>query len=185
MSDTKEFREVSTLAGGCFWCIEAVLEQVEGILLVESGYIGGTVFNPSYELVCTGTTGHAEAVRVTFDTEILEFSDVLEIFFSVHDPTTLNRQGPDIGSQYRSAIFFHTTLQQVIAAEMIEELDKSGTWEDPIVTEITPNTNFYYAEDYHKNYYQRNTAAPYCQMMITPKLAKFRGKFQRRLRSDA
>ena len=185
MSNEKDSREVATLAGGCFWCIEAVLEQIEGVLLVESGYTGGTVSNPSYELVCTGTTGHAEAVRVTFDTEILEFRDVLEIFFSVHDPTTLNRQGPDIGSQYRSAIFFHTSLQQVIATEMIQELNKSGTWEDPIVTEITPNPNFYHAEDYHRNYYQRNSSAPYCQMMITPKLAKFRGKFQWRLRSAA
>jgi peptide-methionine (S)-S-oxide reductase len=165
--------EIATLAGGCFWCLEAAFERLQGVHRVVSGYTGGHVPSPSYSQVCSGATGHAEAVQVTFDPEVLSFRQLLEAFFSIHDPTTLNCQGADIGTQYRSAIFYHTPEQMAEAESMIAELDASGTWANPIVTEIRPLTAFYPAEDYHQQYYRNNPDQPYCQMVIAPKLAKF------------
>jgi peptide-methionine (S)-S-oxide reductase len=165
--------EIATLAGGCFWCLEAAFERLQGVRSVVSGYTGGHVPGPSYSQVCSGATGHAEAVQVTFDPEVLSFRQLLEAFFSIHDPTTLNCQGADIGTQYRSAIFCHTPEQRAEAERMIAELDASGTWASPIVTEIRPLAGFYPAEDYHQQYYRKNPDQPYCQMVIAPKLAKF------------
>jgi peptide-methionine (S)-S-oxide reductase len=166
--------EVATLAGGCFWCLEAVYDELQGVEEVESGYAGGTVPNPTYRQVCSGTTGHAEVVQVTFDPEQLSYRDILEVFFQIHDPTTLNRQGADVGTQYRSAIFYHDEQQKATAEEMISELEASGKWRDPIVTEVVPLEAFYRAEGYHQEYYQRNEDQPYCRVVITPKLKKFR-----------
>ena len=177
--------EVATLAGGCFWCIEAVIEQLQGVQRVESGYIGGDVPNPSYQLVCTGTTGHAEAVQVTFDPDVLSYRDLLRVFFTVHDPTTLNRQGPDVGTQYRSEIFAHTDEQEDAALEVIAEINATGVWDRRIVTEVSPVADFYPAEDYHREYYRRNGSQPYCQVVISPKVAKFRKQFQDRLKTSA
>jgi peptide-methionine (S)-S-oxide reductase len=174
-------RHIATLGGGCFWCLEAVYEQLDGVLQVESGYSGGSVTNPAYREVVTGTTGHAEVVQITFDANVLSFREILEVFFSIHDPTTLNRQGADIGPQYRSAIFHHSEEQKSVAAAMIAEFDAAQIWKNPIVTEVTPFSAFYRAEDYHQQYYQRNSSQPYCQVVITPKLAKFRQKFATRL----
>ena len=148
--------EVASLGGGCFWCLEAVYDELEGVVSVESGYSGGTVENPSYRLVCTGTTGHAEVVQVTFDPSVVSFREILEVFFDIHDPTTLNRQGADVGTQYRSAIFYHSPEQKAAAEQMIRELEDAHTWARPIVTEVTPFTRFYPAEDYHQEYYQHN-----------------------------
>ncbi|MBC2594761.1 peptide-methionine (S)-S-oxide reductase MsrA [Ruficoccus amylovorans] len=159
-------------AGGCFWCTEAVYERTDGVLKVESGYIGGDVPNPSYEQVCTGQTGHAEAIRVTFDPSTVGYEQLVRLHFASHDPTTLNRQGADVGTQYRSAIFTLDDEQQATAERVKAELDASGEYSRPIVTEITEATIFYPAENYHQNYYSRNSAAPYCQMVITPKLKK-------------
>ncbi len=164
--------ELATLAGGCFWCLEAAFERLQGVRRVISGYTGGHVPNPSYAQVCSGTTGHAEAVQVTFDPDVLSFSQLLETFFSIHDPTTLNRQGPDIGTQYRSAIFYHTPEQRAEAERMTRGLEASGAWPNPIVTEIKPLTAFYPAEDYHQQYYRNNPEQPYCQLVIAPKLTK-------------
>ncbi len=169
-------REVATLAGGCFWCLEAVFEEVRGMEQVRSGYIGGHVPDPSYEAVCTGATGHAEAVQVTYDPSVLSFQEVLGLFFASHDPTTLNRQGPDVGTQYRSAIFFDTPEQGVVAREVMAELSAAGVWDRPIVTELVPLAAFYPAEEHHREYYRRNREAPYCQVLIAPKLAAFRTK---------
>ena len=166
--------ELSTLAGGCFWCLEAVYEQIKGVKQVVNGYSGGHVPNPSYQQVCSETTGHAEVVQVTFDRRVLSYRDILKILFAIHDPTTLNRQGYDVGSSYRSAIFYHDTAQKTAAEETICELDGAGLWEDPIVTEVVPLEEFYPAEDYHQQYYQRNEFQPYCQVVISPKLSKFR-----------
>ena len=177
--------EVATLAGGCFWCIEAVMEQLQGVQRVESGYTGGDLPNPSYQLVCTGTTGHAEAVQVTFDPETISYRDLLEVFFAVHDPTTLNRQGPDVGAQYRSEVFAHTDEQEDTAREVIAELNAAGVWDRRIVTEVSPATDFYPAEDYHREYYRRNGSQPYCQVIISPKVAKFRKQFASRLKTGA
>ena len=175
--------QVATLAGGCFWCIEAVMEQLQGVLSVESGYIGGHVPNPSYQLVCTGATGHAEAVQVTFDPDTISYRDLLEVFFAVHDPTTLNRQGPDVGTQYRSEIFAHTDEQEITARSVIAKLNAAGIWDRRIVTAISPATLFYPAEDYHREYFRRNGSQPYCQVIISPKVAKFRKQFQSRLKT--
>jgi peptide-methionine (S)-S-oxide reductase len=175
-------RETATLAGGCFWCIEAVFERLEGVERVVSGYTGGRVPNPSYELVCTGQTGHAEAVQITFDPTVLPYRELLEIFFAFHDPTTLNRQGDDIGTQYRSAIFYHTPEQERTAREVIAQLERDHTWEDPIVTEITPLDRFYSAEEYHQQYFQRNPTRMYCQAVVAPKVAKLRREYVGRLR---
>jgi peptide-methionine (S)-S-oxide reductase len=175
-------KDTATLGGGCFWCLEAVYRELTGVEKVESGYSGGTVPNPTYEQVCTGTTGHAEVVQVTFDPAIISFREILEIFFSIHDPTTLNRQGNDVGTQYRSAIFYHSEEQKSIAEAMIRELDGAGHWRTPIVTEVTPFTAFYRAEDYHQEYYQNNSRQPYCRVVISPKLAKFRKQYVTKLK---
>jgi peptide-methionine (S)-S-oxide reductase len=181
----REETESATLGGGCFWCLEAVYDELEGVVQVESGYSGGTVVNPTYRQVCGGETGHAEVVEITFDPRVISFQEILEVFFSIHDPTTLNRQGADIGPQYRSAIFYHSPEQKAVAEEMIKNLDAAQIWSAPIVTEVTPLTTFYPAEDYHQEYYQRNAAQPYCQVVITPKLAKFRKKYLTRLKRKA
>ena len=178
-------REVATLAGGCFWCLEAVFEQLRGVEKVVSGYIGGHVPNPSYEQVCTGRTGHAEAVQITFDPTIISYQGLLEIFFTIHDPTTLNRQGADVGTQYRSAIFIHTPEQEKVAEEVMAEVDNSHIWNQPIVTEMAPATEFFPAEEYHQQYYRTNAYEPYCQVIIDPKVAKFRKQFMDKLSSEA
>jgi peptide-methionine (S)-S-oxide reductase len=166
--------EVATLAGGCFWCLEAVFTEVRGVRRVVSGYSGGTVAAPSYREVCAGTTGHAEAVQVTFDPGVISFREILEVFFAMHDPTTLNRQGADVGTQDRSAIFCHDAEQMAVAEHLIQELGASGMWDAPIVTEVTAFRSFYPAEDYHQAYFTRNAQQPYCRAVIAPKLAKFR-----------
>ncbi len=166
--------EVATLAGGCFWCLEAVFDELQGVEKVESGYSGGQVTNPNYHQVCTGTTGHAEVVQITFDPQVVSFKEILQVFFTIHDPTTLNRQGADVGTQYRSAIFHHTPEQKEIAEQVIAELSAEKVWDDPLVTEVTAFSAFYPAEDYHRDYYQRNPRQPYCQAVIAPKVAKFR-----------
>lgn len=176
--------EVATLAGGCFWCLEAVFDELRGVEKVESGYSGGNVPNPTYRQVCAGNTGHAEVIQVTFDPAVISFQDVLEVFFTVHDPTTLNRQGPDVGTQYRSAIFYHTPEQKRIAAEVIAKLDTEHLWDSPIVTEVTPFRGFYRAEDYHQEYFRRNEEQPYCRVVIAPKVAKFRARHLANLKNS-
>jgi peptide-methionine (S)-S-oxide reductase len=175
--------EVATLAGGCFWCLEAVFEQLQGVERVVSGYAGGASANPTYKQVCTGTSGHAEVVQITFDPAILGYRELLEIFFAFHDPTTLNRQGHDQGTQYRSAIYFHSPEQQREAAAVIAELTRQNVFEDPIVTEVSPMAEFYPAEDYHQGYYRGNAEQPYCRATITPKVAKLRAGYGARLKS--
>jgi peptide-methionine (S)-S-oxide reductase len=177
--------EIATLAGGCFWCLEAVYADLEGVLRVESGYAGGTVPNPSYQQVCTGTTGHAEVVQVTFDPRVLSYRDLLEVFFNIHDPTTLNRQGNDIGTQYRSAIYYHSPQQKAVAEQTIRELSEARRWANPIVTEVAPFTAFYKAEPYHQEYFAHNPFQPYCQAVVGPKVAKFRKQYRERLRKTA
>ena len=166
--------ELATLAGGCFWCLEAVYDELNGVENVDSGYAGGTVANPSYELVCTGTTGHAEVVQIKFDPRVISYHDLLDVFFHIHDPTTLNRQGDDVGTQYRSAIFYHSPEQKKTAEEAIAALKKAGTWDDPIVTEVQPLKAFYDAGDYHKDYFARHPTQGYCNAVIAPKVAKAR-----------
>lgn len=177
--------ETATLAGGCFWCLEAVFERLRGVQRVVSGYTGGATSAPSYHDVCTGRTGHAEVVQVTFDPAELSFRELLELFFVFHDPTTLNQQGPDVGTQYRSAIFFHSAEQERVAREVIAAFTADGVHDGPIVTEVTPFTAFYPAEEYHQGYYQRNTDQAYCRAMIAPKVAKLRAQFASRLRTEA
>jgi peptide-methionine (S)-S-oxide reductase len=167
-------KEVATLGGGCFWCIETIFNELKGVEKALSGYSGGAVANPSYEEVCTGTTGHAEVVQVSFDPKEITFKEILDIFFSVHDPTTLNRQGPDVGTQYRSVIFYHDERQKEIAKEAIREIEAKKVWDDPIVTEVKPFKAFYLAEDYHQEYFKRNGGQPYCRLVVAPKVAKFR-----------
>lgn len=174
--------EVATLAGGCFWCLEAVFDQLKGVIEVESGYAGGHVINPTYRMVCGGATGHAEVVRITFDPSIISFKELLQVFFTTHDPTTLNRQGADVGTQYRSAVFYHTPEQKDVAEKVIAEMTASKVWDDPIVTELAPITDFYPAEDYHRDYYLRNPNQPYCQIVIAPKVAKLRRYFLEKLK---
>ena len=169
----------TTLGGGCFWCLEAVFEMVPGVTGVKSGYTGGSLVNPSYNQVCGGSTGHAEVVQIDFDAGVVTFRELLEIFFVVHDPTTLNRQGNDVGTQYRSAIFHHTDGQRETALDLIRGLDKDGPWVDPIVTEVAPLEAFYPAEEYHDRYFERNGEQPYCQVVIAPKIAKFRERFMK------
>lgn len=175
-------REVATLGGGCFWCLEAVFDELQGVVDVVSGYSGGHVPNPSYEAVCTGRTGHAEVVQITFDPDVISYRDLLRVFFSIHDPTTRNRQGADVGPQYRSVIFYHSPEQKAVAEDVIAELDAAGIWGRPIVTEVTPFQAFYPAEDYHQEYYRRNPYQGYCQVVIAPKVAKFRKEFMDRLK---
>jgi peptide-methionine (S)-S-oxide reductase len=177
--------EIATLAGGCFWCLEAVYADLEGVLRVESGYAGGTVPDPSYQQVCTGTTGHAEVVQVTFDPRVLSYRDLLEVFFNIHDPTTLNRQGHDIGTQYRSAIYYHSPQQKATAEQTIRELSEARRFAHPIVTEVAPLTAFYKAEPYHQEYFAHNPFQPYCQAVVGPKVAKFRKQYRERLKKTA
>ena len=169
--------ETATLAGGCFWCLEAVYEILRGVESVQSGYTGGVRPDPTYEAVCSGTTGHAEAVQIEFDPAELSYREILEVFFTIHDPSTLNRQGADIGTQYRSAIFTHSDEQRATAHEVIAELTEQRLWDDPIVTEVTPLDVFYPAEEYHAQYFQRNPEAGYCRLVVAPKVAKARAKF--------
>lgn len=169
--------EVTTLGAGCFWCVEAVFQDLKGVKKVESGYSGGSVKNPSYKEVCAGTTGHAEVVQVTFDPKEISFASILEIFFATHDPTTLNRQGADVGTQYRSAVFYHNDEQKRVAELAKKAAAESGEWPNPIVTEIVSFSNFYKAEDYHQDYFSQNESQPYCQIVIAPKMDKFRKRF--------
>ena len=176
--------EVATLAGGCFWCLEAVFDELKGVESVESGYSGGHVPNPSYAQVCDDNTGHAEVVRVTFDPQVLSYHDLLKVFFSIHDPTTLNRQGNDVGTQYRSAIFYHTPEQKAVAEQVIREFTEAGLWNAPIVTEVTAFDQFYMAEDYHQEYFKKNPFQGYCRAIIAPKVSKFRQKFVEQLKKQ-
>ena len=180
--NTENSSEIATLAGGCFWCLEAVYLDLRGVERVVSGYAGGHAENPTYRQVCDGTTGHAEVVQITFDPREVTFRELLEVFFTIHDPTTLNRQGGDIGTQYRSAIFYHTDEQQQTAREVVAALEAEGVWDAPIVTEIVPLDVFYPAEDYHQNYFARNPDQPYCNAVVAPKVSKFRKKFLERLK---
>jgi len=177
--------EVATLAGGCFWCLEAAFQDLKGVENVQSGYAGGRVANPSYEDVCTGTTGHAEVVQITFDPQVVSFEDLLHVFFTIHDPTTLNRQGADVGTQYRSAIFHHTPEQKATAERVIAELQAQKLWDEPVVTELKPLTAFYPAEEYHRDYFRRNPNQGYCRAVIAPKVAKVRKLYFDRLKQPA
>ena len=174
--------EVATLAGGCFWCIEEVFREVDGVENVVSGYTGGTIVNPTYEQVCTGKTGHAEAVQVKFNPSKLSYREILEIFFSVHDPTTLNRQGADVGTQYRSSIFYHNAQQKRVAEELTGELSRAQLWNRPIVTQIVPLGTFYPADVYHQEYFSRHPEQAYCQMVISPKISKFRKQWTKHIK---
>ena len=182
VGDLPRGQQIATLGGGCFWCLEAVFEQLDGVEKVESGYSGGTVVKPSYRQVSTGTTGHAEVVQLTFNQQVITFREILEVFFDIHDPTTLNRQGADVGSQYRSAIFYHNEEQKRIAAKVIEALEVEKIWDDPIVTEVVPLKVVYKAESYHQDYFELNPRQPYCQAVIAPKVAKFRKEHLSRLK---
>ena len=177
--------ETATLGAGCFWCIEAIFGDLKGVHSALSGYAGGATENPTYEQVCTGRTGHAEVVQITFDPEVIPYEDLLYVFWRTHDPTTPNQQGPDLGTQYRSVIFHHGEEQKAIAEKSSAETDASDLWPDPVVTEIAPFTRFYRAEEYHENYFRLNPEQPYCQAMIDPKVRKFRKAFQDRLKDDA
>ncbi len=174
--------QLATLGGGCFWCLEAIFDQLKGVDSVESGYMGGEHPNPTYESVCSGTTGHAEVVQIRFNPSIISYEELLEIFFVTHDPTTLNRQGNDVGTQYRSAIFFHSAEQETVARQVIEKLTKENLYSNPIVTQVVPASSFFVAEDYHQEYYVRNPAQPYCAYLINPKVAKFRQQFSQKLK---
>jgi peptide-methionine (S)-S-oxide reductase len=175
-------RELATLGGGCFWCLEAVFDELKGVERVDSGYAGGRVAAPSYELVCTGTTGHAEAVQIAFDPAVITYRELLEVFFTIHDPTTPNRQGADVGSQYRSVIFYHGPEQRAVAERLIVDLDAQKLWDAPIVTEVVPFETFYAAEAYHEDYYRRNPNQGYCRVVIAPKVAKARKLFLEKLK---
>ena len=175
-------KEIATLAGGCFWCLEAVFDDLKGVESVESGYMGGKTVNPSYEEVCSGETGHAEVAQLSFDPKQVSFKEILEVFFVIHDPTTLNRQGNDVGTQYRSAIFFHSAEQKATAEQVIANMSAAKIYEDPIVTEVVPASKFYVAEDYHQEYFRRNPAQPYCAFVVRPKVAKFRKHFLEKLK---
>lgn len=175
--------QIATLGGGCFWCIEAVFDELKGVESVASGYAGGKVKNPTYREVCSGMTGHAEVTQITFDPRVISFKEILQVFFTVHDPTTPNRQGADIGAQYRSVIFYHDEEQKRIAEQVIAEINAAKIWDDPIVTEIAPFTAFYKAEGYHQDYYVNNPGQPYCQVVIAPKVVKFRKQFRDRLKA--
>lgn len=175
--------ELATLGGGCFWCLEAVFEQVRGVSSVESGYAGGELPNPTYQQVCSGDTGHAEVVQVAFDPKVITYREILDIFFGIHDPTTLNRQGADVGTQYRSVILYHTQEQKQIAEERIAELNAAKIWNGPIVTRVVPLDVFYKAEEYHQHYLRANSGQSYCQAVVAPKVAKFRKQFASKLRA--
>jgi peptide-methionine (S)-S-oxide reductase len=177
--------ETATLGGGCFWCLEAVYDEMEGVASVESGYMGGTMPNPDYRSVCTGRTGHVEVVQVTFDPAVTTYREILEVFFAIHDPTSMDRQGNDAGTQYRSVIFYHSDQQRRTAEDMIAELNGEGVYDRPIVTEVRPATTFYIAEDYHQEYFQNNPNQPYCAFVVSPKVRKFREKFAGKMRKRA
>jgi len=179
---TDSGKETATLAGGCFWCLEAVYDDLKGVESVESGYMGGKTANPSYEDVCSGETGHAEVVQLTFDPKSVSFKEILEVFFVIHDPTTPNQQGNDVGTQYRSAIFYHTAAQKAAAEQVIADLGAGKIYGDPIVTEVVPASKFYVAEDSHQEYFRRNPAQPYCAFVVRPKVAKFRKHFLEKLK---
>ena len=176
--------KIATLAGGCFWCLEAVFDEVRGVQSVESGYTGGHVENPSYRVVCTGMTGHAEAVRITFDPDIVSYRDLLHVFFGIHDPTTLNRQGADVGTQYRSAIFYHDEEQKKMAQEVIKELEDQNIFDRPIVTKLEKMDKFYVAEGYHQEYFANNPYQPYCMAVVAPKVSKFRKHYMDMLKKE-
>ncbi len=176
--------ETATLAGGCFWCLDAVFADLKGVEKVVSGFSGGTVPNPSYEQVCTGATGHAEVVQITFDPSVISYQDLLQVFFTIHDPTTLDRQGNDVGTQYRSAIFYHSPEQKEEARKVIADLTAKKLWSDPIVTRVEPFQAFYPAEGYHQDYFAKNPQAAYCQIVIAPKVAKFRKHFLAKLKTQ-
>lgn len=177
--------EIASLAGGCFWCLEAPFRELVGVHDVISGYMGGHVQNPDYKQVCTGTTGHAEVIRIHFDPAQIDYRDLLEVFFALHDPTTPNRQGNDIGTQYRSAVFYHSDEQRDIARAVIAELSAEGVWDEPVTTQVVPATTFYPAENYHQHYFERNPFQPYCMAIVAPKVAKLRAKFASRLKRSA
>ncbi|MDX1966519.1 MAG: peptide-methionine (S)-S-oxide reductase MsrA [Planctomycetaceae bacterium] len=181
---TTNAAEIATLAGGCFWCLEAVFEQLQGVHKVVSGYANGAVVDPTYEQVCTGRTGHAEVVQVTFDPQVIPYADLLDVFFAIHDPTTLNRQGADIGTQYRSGIYFHSPAQEQDARAKLEELTAAKIWDGRLVTEVEPLRAFYPAEDYHQGYFRAHPQQAYCATVVSPKVAKFRKKFAERLRTS-
>lgn len=170
-------KEVATLAGGCFWCLEAVFDEIRGVESVESGYMGGHTPDPAYQQVCSGSTGHAEVVRITFDPAVVSFRDLLEVFFVIHDPTTLNRQGGDVGTQYRSGVFYHSPQQKAVAEEVIARLNAARLYDRPIVTEVTPASTFHMAEGHHQEYFARNPGQPYCMFLVAPKVQKFRKEF--------
>jgi peptide-methionine (S)-S-oxide reductase len=174
--------ELATLGGGCFWCLEAVFDELKGVVDVVSGYSGGHVPNPTYEQVCSKQTGHAEVVQIAFDPSVISYREVLEVFFTIHDPTTPNRQGNDIGPQYRSVIFYHSPEQQAVAREVMQALTQARVWDNPIVTELVPFERFYPAEDYHQEYFKRNPYQPYCALVVGPKVAKFRKQYFDRLK---
>ena len=176
-------KAIATLAGGCFWCLEAVYDQLKGVEAVQSGYMGGHVLNPSYEAVCTGMTGHAEVVRITFDPQTISYRDLLDVFFVIHDPTTRNRQGNDVGTQYRSAIFYHSPEQKATAEGVIAGLTEAKVYDRPIVTEVVPAGPFYLAEAHHQEYFARNPVQPYCTFVVAPKVAKARKQFAEKLRT--
>ncbi len=175
--------EIATLGGGCFWCLEAVYDQMIGVLSVESGYMGGHVANPDYQTVCAGRSGHVEVVQLTFDPDVTDYREILEVFFAIHDPTSMDRQGNDAGPQYRSVIFYHSENQQATAEHLIGEFEQQGTFGRPIVTELRPATQFYVAEDYHQEYFANNPQQPYCSFVVSPKVKKFREKFAGKLRT--
>ena len=175
-------KQLATLAGGCFWCLEAVFDDLKGVESVESGYVGGKTASPTYEDICSGKTGHAEVVQITFDPKVVSFKEILEVFFVIHDPTTLNRQGNDSGTQYRSAVFYHSAEQKAAAEQVIANLGAAKIYDDPIVTEVVPASKFYAAEDYHQEYFRRNPAQPYCAFVVRPKVAKFRKHFLEKLK---
>ncbi|MCJ7537946.1 MAG: peptide-methionine (S)-S-oxide reductase MsrA [Anaerolineales bacterium] len=182
VNQNKHNTEIATLGGGCFWCLEAIYTDLKGVEKIVSGYAGGSKGNPSYQEVSRGDSGHAEVVQITFDPEVINYEDLLKIFFTIHDPTTLNRQGADVGSQYRSVIFYHDELQRMAAEKILHEVAAEKIWADPIVTQIEPWTDFFIAEDYHQEYFKRNPNQGYCQVMIAPKVVKFRKSFADRLK---
>jgi peptide-methionine (S)-S-oxide reductase len=184
MNQQQDILQTATFGSGCFWCSEAIFDRIEGVKSVTSGYAGGTVPNPTYKQVCTGTTGHAEVIQLTFDPKEVSYDELLKIFWKTHDPTTLNKQGADVGTQYRSVIFYHNEEQKKKAESYKEELTKAGIWSDPIVTQIVPFTNFYPAEDYHQEYYANNPNQGYCNLVITPKVEKFEKVFKDKLKKE-
>lgn len=183
MASIQEYQELATLGGGCFWCLEAVFQQLLGVGEVISGYAGGTAENPEYQQVCAGSTGHVEVVQISFDPTVISYRNLLDVFFTIHDPTTLNRQGADVGTQYRSVIFYHNPAQWETALEVIRDLEAAQVWDSPVITELQPAPRFYPAESYHQNYYVRNPDQGYCRIVIAPKVAKLRHHFIDRLRA--